>query len=252
LHTAALQLASIVAWPLLPLWIASARVRALIELAADERALEGSSLTARRQYGEVLLLLADGDLAESRFAFVPSFGSGLRDRVRALGFSRRWPLALQATLVALVGAAVFACAGEPETPAPANRPRVPKSDPGALPRAPEPPTRSRPDTIPGQEIVRGSLDPQIIRRIVRRHLNEVKWCYEEALASNPALAGRIVVQFTIGPTGQVESSVLDSSAVNNPTVESCVVTAVRRWQFPKPIGGGTVLVQYPFVLTPGH
>ena len=33
-------------------------------------------------------------------------------------------------------------------------------------------------------------------------------------------------------------------------VENCTVQAVRRWEFPKPLGGGIVIVSYPFVLTP--
>jgi hypothetical protein len=34
--------------------------------------------------------------------------------------------------------------------------------------------------------------------------------------------------------------------MNNLRVESCVVQAVRRWPFPRPEGGGLVIVSYPF------
>ena len=37
---------------------------------------------------------------------------------------------------------------------------------------------------------------------------------------------------------------------SNVRVENCTVQAVRRWEFPKPLGGGIVIVSYPFVLTP--
>ena len=57
-----------------------------------------------------------------------------------------------------------------------------------------------------------------------------------------------VNQFTISGTGQVLASVVQSSTMNNPTVEQCVAQAVRRWEFPKPEGGGIVIVSYPFVL----
>jgi TonB family protein len=103
-----------------------------------------------------------------------------------------------------------------------------------------------PDVIPGQANVRGSLDKEIIRRIIRRHINEVKYCYETELTKKPNLAGRVAVQFTIAATGQVIASVLQSSTMGNIRVENCVVQAVRRWEFPKPMGGGIVIVSYPF------
>ena len=108
-----------------------------------------------------------------------------------------------------------------------------------------------PDVIPGQANVRGSLDKEIIRRIIRRHINEVKYCYETELTKKADLAGRIAVQFTIAATGQVIASVLQSSTMGNIRVENCVVQAVRRWEFPKPMGGGIVIVSYPFVFNAG-
>jgi TonB family protein len=107
-----------------------------------------------------------------------------------------------------------------------------------------------PDVIPGQANVRGSLDKEIIRRIIRRHINEVKYCYEQELTKKPDLGGRIMVQFTIAASGQVIASVLQNSTMGNVRVENCTVQAVRRWEFPKPLGGGIVIVSYPFVLTP--
>ncbi|MFL5304126.1 MAG: AgmX/PglI C-terminal domain-containing protein [Polyangia bacterium] len=107
-----------------------------------------------------------------------------------------------------------------------------------------------PDVIPGQANVRGSLDKEIIRRIIRRHINEVKYCYEQELTKKPELGGRIMVQFTIAASGQVIASVLQNSTMGNARVENCTVQAVRRWEFPKPLGGGIVIVSYPFVLTP--
>jgi TonB family protein len=107
-----------------------------------------------------------------------------------------------------------------------------------------------PDVIPGQANVRGSLDKEIIRRIIRRHINEVKYCYEQELTKKPELGGRIMVQFTIAASGPVIASVLQNSTMGNARVENCTVQAVRRWEFPKPLGGGIVIVSYPFVLTP--
>ena len=107
-----------------------------------------------------------------------------------------------------------------------------------------------PEVIPGVANVRGQLDKEIIRRIIRRHINEVKYCYEQELTKQPGLGGRIMVQFTIAASGQVIASVLQNSTLGNGRVENCTVQAVRRWEFPAPLGGGLVIVSYPFVLTP--
>jgi TonB family protein len=104
-----------------------------------------------------------------------------------------------------------------------------------------------PEVVPGTAEVRGSLDKELIRRIIRRHLNEVKFCYEKELTRNPNLQGRVMVQFTISPTGSVVASIVQSSTMGNPIVEQCIAAAVRRWEFPKP-QGGIVVVTYPFVL----
>lgn len=111
-------------------------------------------------------------------------------------------------------------------------------------------TAHGPEIIPGHAITRGALDREIVRRIIRRHINEVKYCYEQELTKKPDLGGRISVQFTIAGSGQVIASVLQSSTMNNARVENCIVQAVRRWEFPKPDGGGLVIVSYPFVLNP--
>jgi TonB family protein len=108
-----------------------------------------------------------------------------------------------------------------------------------------------PVVIPGQATVRGSLDKEMIRRIIRRHINEVRYCYEQELARHPSLSGRISVQFVIAANGEVTSSALQRSTMNNVRVESCVVQASRRWNFPYPTGGGIVVVSYPFNLVPG-
>ena len=100
----------------------------------------------------------------------------------------------------------------------------------------------------GRANVVGGLDKEIIRRVVRRHINEWRYCYERELQAQPSLAGRIIVGFTIGPNGQVLTSSMASSTLGNPAVEGCVVQAVRRWRFPAPRGGGIVVVSYPLVV----
>jgi hypothetical protein len=107
------------------------------------------------------------------------------------------------------------------------------------------------DVIPGVATAKGSLDKEIIRRVVRLHLNEVKYCYDQELVHRAGLEGRISVQFIIAGTGQVINSFVQSTTMNNVRVESCVVGAVKRWPFPKPTGGGIAIVSYPFNFVAG-
>jgi hypothetical protein len=107
-----------------------------------------------------------------------------------------------------------------------------------------------PDPILGVASVRGSLDKEIIRRIVRHNINQVRYCYEQALTKQPKLDGRLVAQFTISGTGAVIASVVQSSTLHSPAVEMCVVNAIRRWEFPAPEGRGLAIVSYPFQFTP--
>ncbi len=99
--------------------------------------------------------------------------------------------------------------------------------------------------------VKGALDKDIIRRVVRAHINEVRYCYNQGLARDPNLKGRVAVQFTIGPTGKVPVAVVAQTSLKDRNVANCVAKAVKRWKFPKPPGGGNAVVTYPFVLEPG-
>ncbi len=112
--------------------------------------------------------------------------------------------------------------------------------------------RGRQSTVPrirtGNADVRGSLSREVIRRVIRRHLNEVRFCYEQELGQRPDLQGRVMVSFIISPTGAVQSAAVGDSTISNARVEGCITQAVRRWTFPAPDGGGVVGVNYPFML----
>lgn len=113
---------------------------------------------------------------------------------------------------------------------------------------------NRPSGIPGPirgvAEVTGSLSGEVIRRVVRRHLPEVRFCYEQGLHVNPSIEGRVAIQWVIEPTGSVQASTIvrNRTTIGSPQVESCVAQAVQRWTFPAPEGGGPVGVTYPFML----
>jgi hypothetical protein len=95
----------------------------------------------------------------------------------------------------------------------------------------------------------GSLSKEVIRRIIARHTNEVRFCYESQLLTQPDLQGRVAIKFVIAPTGAVMTAVIAESDLGNRKLESCIADSVRRMDFPAPEGGGVVIVTYPFVLS---
>ena len=99
----------------------------------------------------------------------------------------------------------------------------------------------------GDPIILGALDKSLIDRVVKSHLAQIRYCYQRELAKNPKLFGKIVVKFVISKDGSVSSATTKSSTMKNPIVEQCVNARFLRMRFPKPKGGGIVIVSYPFV-----
>jgi TonB family protein len=92
----------------------------------------------------------------------------------------------------------------------------------------------------------GGLPREDIQRVIRAHYREIRDCYERELAKNSSLEGKLVVGFTILPSGLVDRAELRRSDVHNDNLEKCVLSNVSRWQFPKPPGGAPVIVGYPY------
>jgi hypothetical protein len=97
----------------------------------------------------------------------------------------------------------------------------------------------------------GSLDKEVIRQVIRHKISEIRSCYERALDRNHSLLGRISVLFKIEPNGRIVASGIQSSTMNSDELEECVGHAVCNWEFPRPFGGGMVIVSYPFNFTSG-
>ncbi len=103
--------------------------------------------------------------------------------------------------------------------------------------------------IPGKTTVVGGLDRDVIMKVVKRHQNEIKYCYEQEAQKNPALAGKVAVAWTIDPAGGVAEANVSESSISNANVESCIVQRIRRWKFPEPSGGGVVNVTFPWIFS---
>jgi hypothetical protein len=106
-----------------------------------------------------------------------------------------------------------------------------------------------PPASSGKVDIHGSLAKEVIRRVIQRHLPEVRACYQQRLNARPDLQGRLAVKFMIDGTGLVRVAAKQASDLHDDETDQCIVSAVKRWTFPQPEGGGVVTVTYPFVLT---
>lgn len=97
--------------------------------------------------------------------------------------------------------------------------------------------------------IRGGLDASIIQQIVEERLSEVRYCYENALLSNPKLSGKLETSWTIQADGSVSNLVSQSEDVMASNLHNCIKERIVLWKFPQPKGGGVVHVKYPFVFS---
>jgi hypothetical protein len=96
----------------------------------------------------------------------------------------------------------------------------------------------------------GAIDPELIRKVIREHASQVRYCYEQQLALNPKLEGKVAIRWQIGPDGRASSTMVDAGAttIQNEEVQRCIMARIVTWEFPKPRGGGIAIVTYPWVL----
>lgn len=118
------------------------------------------------------------------------------------------------------------------------------SQPLPMPPPPAPP----PDLFP--RISQG-LSADVIRRVIWVHINQIKYCYQQALFKQPTLAGRMLVNFQVSPQGQVLELSVRETTLQSPQLISCVSDAMRGWEFPPtPSFDGVTEINYPFLLRP--
>ena len=104
---------------------------------------------------------------------------------------------------------------------------------------------------PGKPEVTGSIDPELIRKVVHDHRAQIRTCYETQLANKPSLSGKLISAWTIDQSGSVTEAHTQESTLKDGAVANCVAQKIKTWRFPIPKGGGEVFVTYPFIFTPG-
>ncbi len=96
--------------------------------------------------------------------------------------------------------------------------------------------------------VQGGLDMDQIAAVINRNKGQIIYCYERGLQAEPDLRGRVAMQFVIGGSGRITTLKVAQSSLRSSTVESCMASKMKSWQFPQPVGKVNVDVFYPFDL----
>ncbi len=94
--------------------------------------------------------------------------------------------------------------------------------------------------------IQGGMSREMVKRIIDQHLDDITYCYESALMSNPSIMGRAVFEWKILMSGSVGEIRIVSSSINSSNIHECIKDSIQSWQFPKPVGA-EVVVNYPFV-----
>ncbi|MFO0600961.1 MAG: AgmX/PglI C-terminal domain-containing protein [Myxococcaceae bacterium] len=99
------------------------------------------------------------------------------------------------------------------------------------------------------EVESSDVDREKLAAYVRARKGAIQQCYEKELKRNPSLKGKVVVRFSITPSGRTSDIDVEENTLGNEAVASCIKTTIRGWVFPfKP--ESEVPVAYPFVFAP--
>jgi len=96
-------------------------------------------------------------------------------------------------------------------------------------------------------VVMGSIDPELLRKILREYIPQFKHCYQNELRDNSEdVKGIIDLNFRINPNGTVSKVNIKtkSTSFSNKGV-GCMASVLKLIDFPSPKGGGLVDVRQP-------
>ena len=161
-------------------------------------------------------------------------------------------------LFALGARGVVACAGAPPAhepvPPPPNAPSAPSSEPPkTAAKELEAGVTEKWLAADGATVFERETnikrDAAEIQAVIHAHAAAFNRCYDKARASDPKLAGRVEVRFTILPTGHVENAKDEHSTLASPSAIACMVAAYGKLKFPA-VKGATTTMVYPLTFEP--
>jgi outer membrane biosynthesis protein TonB len=95
-------------------------------------------------------------------------------------------------------------------------------------------------------VVLGSMDPELLRKILKEYLPQFRHCYQQELERNEAAKGVIDLHFRINPNGSVNKIKIKGKRARFSRAGSgCMAGVLKLIDFPTPKGGGVVDVKQP-------
>lgn len=95
-------------------------------------------------------------------------------------------------------------------------------------------------------VVLGSMDPELLRKILKEYLPQFRHCYQKELETNEAAKGVIDLHFRINADGSVSKiKIRGKRARFSASGSGCMAGVLKLIDFPKPKGGGVVDVKQP-------
>jgi pSer/pThr/pTyr-binding forkhead associated (FHA) protein len=100
--------------------------------------------------------------------------------------------------------------------------------------------------IEPRTVVLGSIDPELLRKILREYIPQFRHCYQQELLQNDKIKGILDLDFTITQVGKASKiNVLAKDSSFSGRGQDCMRRVLSLIDFPKPKGGGIVEVRQP-------
>ena len=107
--------------------------------------------------------------------------------------------------------------------------------------------------IPVEKIQLSNINPDEIRRILRDHIPQFRYCYQTELDTNKnpeGVQGRMNFKFNVGGAGRVTKSEIISEEISSDKVRDCIKNVLHGIQFPSAGSGKSYDVAQPINFYP--
>jgi hypothetical protein len=96
------------------------------------------------------------------------------------------------------------------------------------------------------QIQGGGMSRAAVKKVIDQHIDDITYCYEVALISDPSIVGKAVYEWRILMNGSVGDVHILNASIQNQEILGCIKKSIKTWSFPKP-HRAQVMVSYPFV-----
>lgn len=108
---------------------------------------------------------------------------------------------------------------------------------------------SRTVGIGGDPIILGALDKSAVDTTVKTILDRIDNRYRSELKKGPRFAGKVAIKFVVSKNGTARDARIKTSTLNHAGLENYLCHEIEKLKFPKPKGGGIVIITYPFIFS---